>query len=91
MKRNPQKFTPPSIVDHVCVECGGGAPAQFDNCDGFFLSILVGASEASKRLSIHPQLYRLVADGRIPSKRVGGCWRFDLPFLSVCFWLWQPP
>ncbi len=58
MKRDPEKFTPPPLVESVCTECGALVPSEFDTCDGFFLSVLLRSHEAS----VHPQLYRAVVD-----------------------------
>lgn len=62
MKRDPRKFIPPPMVEHVCSECGGEVPIEFESCDAFFLSILARANEISTRQSVDPQLYRLVVD-----------------------------
>lgn len=41
MQIDPEKFTPPPLVNSTCVECGARVPAEFESCDAFFLSVLI--------------------------------------------------
>lgn len=41
MQRDPQKFTPPGLVNSVCTECSATVPEEFSSCDDFFRSASV--------------------------------------------------
>jgi len=52
MQVDPEKLTPPPLMNSTCTECSALVPAEFQSCDAFLLSVLTNLKSAPPRLLI---------------------------------------